>query len=194
MEKMQIPRRTYWHRRRYKKAKRSISWHLQHSRTHQRQKKSQPNSATTNLRSYIESIFLSNSKLWVLTKALEKTIDSFQRRLLRKVVRVKWTRTISNADLYGLPQIVPWSKTISKRRLAWFGQLLRLSSETPARKCLRIFPKPAKNPSGNQRPPGWVQYLETLRTIMTQLVTTSWWPQKGPRNTKSYLLWQREVN
>lgn len=39
MEKMQIPRRTYWHRTRYKKAKRSISWHLQHSKIHQRQKK-----------------------------------------------------------------------------------------------------------------------------------------------------------
>ena len=39
-------------------------------------------------KAYVESIFLYNSELWTLTKTLEDKIDSFQRRLLRKVIRV----------------------------------------------------------------------------------------------------------
>ena len=39
-------------------------------------------------RAYIESIFLYNSELWTLTNKLEKSIDSFHRRLLRKVIHV----------------------------------------------------------------------------------------------------------
>ena len=39
-------------------------------------------------RAYIESIFLYNSELWTLTNTLEKSIDSFHRRLLRKVIHV----------------------------------------------------------------------------------------------------------
>ena len=39
-------------------------------------------------RAYIESIFLYNSELWTLTNSLERSIDSFHRRLLRKVIHV----------------------------------------------------------------------------------------------------------
>ena len=98
-------------------------------------------------RAYIESIFLYNSELWTLTKTLENTIDSFHRRLLRKMIHVKWPRTISNKDLYERTHMIPWSKTINRRRLTWFGHLLRLPSDTPAREALRIYATPTEKPS-----------------------------------------------
>ena len=42
------------------------------------------------------SLFLYNSEIWTLTKTLENKNDAFQCRLLRKVIHVKWPRTISN--------------------------------------------------------------------------------------------------
>ena len=68
-------------------------------------------------KAYVESIFLYNSELWTLTKSLEDKIDSFQRRLLRKVIRVNWPRLISNVDLYNRTHMKPWSNIIQKRRL-----------------------------------------------------------------------------
>ena len=56
---------------------------------------------------YIENIFLYNSEIWTVTKSIETTIDSFQRRLLRKVIHAKWPRTISNEKLYQRTKFQP---------------------------------------------------------------------------------------
>ena len=73
---------------------------------------------------YIESIFLYNSEIWILAKSLENIIDSFQRRLLREVIHVKWPSIIPNKQLYERTKCKPWSTIIFKRRLAGFGHLL----------------------------------------------------------------------
>ena len=102
-------------------------------------------------KAYIENIFRYNSELWTLKKTLDNTIDSFQRRILRKVIHVKWPRTISNQELYERTHMTPWSITISKRRLSWFGHLLRLPTETPAKEALQIYIKAAKRPTGKTK-------------------------------------------
>ena len=85
------------------------------------------------LKSHIESIFLYNSELWTLTKKLENTINVFQRNLLRKVLNIKWPNKISKKQLYERMKIDEWSKTIKERRLSWYGHLLRLPDNTPAK-------------------------------------------------------------
>ena len=51
-------------------------------------------------RAYIESIFHYTSELWISTNTLERSIDSFHQRLLRKVIHVTWPRVITNEELY----------------------------------------------------------------------------------------------
>ena len=102
-------------------------------------------------KAYVESIFLYNSELWTITKTLEDKIDSFQRRLLHKVIRVYWPRTISNESLYDRTHLKPWSNLVMKRRLSWFGHLMRLPPHTPARQSLRHFMKPVKRPIGRSK-------------------------------------------
>ena len=92
-------------------------------------------------RAYIESIFLYNSELWTLANTLERSIDSFYWRLLRKVIHVTWPRVITNEELYKRTKVNTWSLTICKRRLSWFGHLLLLHSETPAKRSLKAFVK-----------------------------------------------------
>ena len=82
---------------------------------------------------YITSIFLYNSELWTLTKKLENTVDVFQRRLYRKILKIRWPHVIRNTDLYERVEEKPWSDKIRTRRLLWMGHIQRLPADTPAR-------------------------------------------------------------
>ena len=92
-------------------------------------------------KAYFESIFVCNSELQTLTKALESFINSFQFRLLRKLIHVVWPKIITNVDLYECTKATPWSITICQRRLLWFGHLLCLPSETLASQSRKAFTK-----------------------------------------------------
>ena len=53
--------------------------------------------------SYVSRVFLYNCDTWTLTKKLENTIDSFQRRLLRiAVLNVKWPNIATNDTVYAV--------------------------------------------------------------------------------------------
>ena len=79
-------------------------------------------------------------------------IDSFQQRLLHRVIR---PRTISDESLYDRTHTKPWSILVMKRRLSLFGHLMRLPPDTPARQSLRHFVKPVKRPSDGREQPGY---------------------------------------
>ena len=102
-------------------------------------------------RAYIESIFLYNSELWTLINTLERSIYSFHRRLLKKVIHVAWPGVITNEELYKRTKVTPWILTICKRRLSWFGHLLRLLSETPAKRSPKAFVKTWKWSAGRPK-------------------------------------------
>ncbi len=86
---------------------------------------------------YVSSIFLYNSEVWTLTKALEKTIYVSQINLIRKILDIRWSHKISNKDLYKHTRQEPWSQNIKRRRLRWLGHLVRLPVETPAQQALQ---------------------------------------------------------
>ena len=100
---------------------------------------------------YISSIFLYNSELWGLTGAQENTIDVIQRRLIRRILNIRWPYTISNETLYERTQLKSWSETITERRMRWLGHLMRLPAETPARQALQECLRPAKRPRGKPK-------------------------------------------
>ena len=111
------------------------------------------------LGSHIESIFLYNSELWTVTKATENTIDTFQRNIMRKILNIKWPDKISNADLYNLTKTKEWSKKVKKRRLQWFGHLIRLPEDAPAKQALYAAQKQTKKPRGGQKTT-WLKTIE----------------------------------
>ena len=120
---------------------------------------------------HLESIFLYNSELWTLTKSLEEQIDSYHRRQLRKVIDIRWPEKISNVNLYKRTKVTPWSTKIFKRRLSWLGHLLRLDTDTPARKALNEFCKKTKAPRG-RRKTTWLQIvLNDIKNFSTLTVT-----------------------
>ena len=107
---------------------------------------------------YISSIFLFNAHLWSLDKTLEKTVDAFQRRLLRRVLNIKYPRTISTARLNNMTKETPWTKEIAFRRLRWFGHMMRLDNNTPAKQALREAERPVKMARGGKTT--WLKVLK----------------------------------
>ncbi len=100
----------------------------------------------------ISSIFLYNSELWSLSQADNRKIDTFQRSFLRQIIR---NPRISNQELYKTCKIEPWSVTIKRRRLTWFGHLNRLPDDSPAKQAFVEIRKPYKRVRGGQ-PTTWL--------------------------------------
>ena len=100
----------------------------------------------------VSTIFLYNSELWTFTKTNKNAIDNFQRRLLRRIMNIRYPQIITNEELYRQTQQTPWSTVIRTRRLRWFGHLMRLPDETPARQALDVFQNvKVKRPQGAPR-------------------------------------------
>ena len=108
----------------------------------------------------ISSIFLYNSELWALTPSLNDKVDSLHRRLLRKVINVKWPKIIANEYLYNLTKTEKWSISIKRRRLSWLGHLLRLDKDTPARLALKEACKVVKKNTGGRSKTTWIQVIK----------------------------------
>ena len=96
----------------------------------------------------LESIFLYNSEVWGLNKTLEDKIDTFHRRLLRKILNIKWTNNnwISNDQLYNITSQTQWSIKIAHRRIRFFGHLARLDNLSPAKTALREATRHTRKP------------------------------------------------
>ena len=121
-------------------------------------------------RSHIESIFLYNCELWTITKNHENTIDVFQRRLIRKMLNIKWQDKVSNDHLYKRTKLTPWSKAVKRRRLNWYGHLLRLPEKAPAKQALKETKKICRKPRGGQKMT-WMKLIEKdLENIKINLV------------------------
>ena len=115
----------------------------------------------------ISSIFLYNSEIWTLNYSDKRKIDTFQRSFLRQIVRRKW---IKNKHLYKKCNSKPWSETIQFRRLKWFGHMLRLPSEAPARLAFEeANVKEVKKLRGGQ-PLTWIRTVKSdFKTIDVSL-------------------------
>ena len=90
--------------------------------------------------------------------SLYQKVDRFQRRLLRKVLDIKWPRIIKNETIYQVTKVKKWSEIIKKRRLSWVGHLLRLDAQTPARLALKEACKITKKKPG--RKVSWIDVVK----------------------------------
>ena len=146
---------------------------------------------------FTASIFLFNSELWTLTETLEKEIDSFQRRLLRRVINIRWPKLISSEKLYKIVGAEKWSTTIRRRRLNWLGHLMRLDERTPVRLSLKEALTDVRRKIG--RPSAtWIKVIEKyLESVNTNLELNKSTPETVLRKlvdlTEDRKKWRRTV-
>ena len=83
--------------------------------------------------------------------SLVETCHSLTSRLhlfIKQILNKIYPDIITNVDLYKQTETKEWTKTIRKRRLTWFGHVLRMDKDTPARLALEEFTKPRKKRVG----------------------------------------------
>ena len=90
-------------------------------------KKLTPETKMKAFRAYVESIFIYNCKIQTTAPSQAVKINNaFQRRLLTTyVLNVKWPNIVKNEGVYRKTAATEWSSTIRKRRLKWFGKVIR---------------------------------------------------------------------
>ena len=88
---------------------------------------------------YILPILLYNCGTWSLTRTDESALNSFPRRLLRRVVGIFWPDKIKSEKLYKRTGALELSQTIAYRRHTLLGHILRLNIEAPAQKAIDNF-------------------------------------------------------
>ena len=57
-------------------------------------------------------------------KKHEEIIDTFERKLIRRILDINWQDKISNEKLCKEPNLTPWTQTVELRRLTWYANLL----------------------------------------------------------------------
>ena len=76
--------------------------------------------------------------LYLKLKLAEK-LDCFQRKMLRRVLNVKWSDKITNEQLYKRSNATPVSLQVVHARWRLFGHTLRLGEDTPARMAMAYY-------------------------------------------------------
>ncbi|MEE8289617.1 MAG: reverse transcriptase domain-containing protein [Nitrosomonadaceae bacterium] len=100
------------------------------------------------------SILLYNCSCWGLRKVDEDQLDSFHRRLLRKICNIRWPNTISNHKLYRITKTKPLMVTITRARWRYLGHVLRMDAKSPPREAMKYYfnaPVDQKKFSGQRR-------------------------------------------
>ena len=90
-----------------------------------------------------------NTCLWTVTVRTKNKIDATHRKLLRKVLNIKWPKRISNEKLMNTTQQKLWSENIQKQRIRWLGHALRLPEDTPCKQAMEEYVRPVTRPRGH---------------------------------------------
>jgi len=105
----------------------------------------------TAYRAIVESVIMYNCGTWALTDVLADKLDRCQRKMLRRVLGLKWSDKVTNNDLYARCDISPASVQVINSRWRLFGHTLRLHEDSPARKAMAFyFEKDSPGRQGNR--------------------------------------------
>ena len=88
---------------------------------------------------YIMPILLYNCGTWSLTKTDESALNSYHRRLLRRVVGIFWSHKIKSEKIYKRTGARELSQTIAYRKHTLLGHIQRLNIEAPAQKAMNNY-------------------------------------------------------
>ena len=75
-------------------------------------------------RAIVESVLLYNCGTWALTEVLADRLDRCQRKMIRRILGLKWSDKVTNDNLYTRCGISPASVQVVNARWRFFGHTL----------------------------------------------------------------------
>lgn len=74
---------------------------------------------------------------WKTTKEIEKKLDSFENKCLRKILGIKWNEFKNNAEIRQMTEQQPVSWVIRKRRWTYVGHLMRRNDQRIPKQAIK---------------------------------------------------------
>ena len=109
----------------------------------------------------IMPLLLYNCGLWTLSKLLNDKLDKWQRRKLRVLLQIVYPQRITNNNLYTETKQSPVSATCRRRRLLWFGHVVREGPESASFQALELSINTNDIKKTRGRPP--LRWIDTIR-------------------------------
>ena len=106
--------------------------------------KSTKYSKTTKIRvfnSNVMSVLLYGAEMWKLNESDITRLETFQRKCLRRVLRIFWPMKVSNEELYCRTKTYPVGEIVKCRRWRWIGHTLRKAHDNHSRVALTWAPE-----------------------------------------------------
>ena len=97
------------------------------------------------------STLLYGAECWALTERDEARLDAFDMRCQRKILRIRWTHHITNLSIREKTKQPQLTMVLRKRRLQWFGHLLRMDTQRIPRILYLWTPTHGKRRIGRPR-------------------------------------------
>jgi hypothetical protein len=125
----------------------------------------------------VRSTLLYGCETWPVKVGDIRRAEAFEMRCFRAILRISYHQHVSNREvLHRMGLSLTVSDDIKKRRLRWFGHVLRMSDERhPKGTCLF---KPPTGPAGWRRPPGGLRktWLSTVKQDLSHMAKTAYAP------------------
>lgn len=90
------------------------------------------------------SVLLYGCETWKVTSKIENKIQVFVNRCLRRILRIRWPETISNAELWKQTNFEKMKLMIKRRKWNWIGHTLRRPAGSIAKTALDWNPQGAR--------------------------------------------------
>jgi hypothetical protein len=103
-------------------------------------------------------VLIYGSESWSITKTMEKRLDAAENKWLRRIMRIKYTRHITNEEIREKTKQVMLSKRIQKVRMKWAGHMLRMPNSRNPKKIFEYKPE-GKRERGRPRR-RWIDNLD----------------------------------
>ena len=101
----------------------------------------------------VGSVILYRAETWPATQSVLSTVNIAQTKHLRRIDGLRWHYFVSNENLLALTAQTPFSVQLAQRTLRWYGHLLRMHPDTPARTIFDFDPVLHGRKRPRDRPP-----------------------------------------
>jgi hypothetical protein len=96
-------------------------------------------------KSNVLSVLLYGSECWKTTATIERKLEVFQNKCLRRIMKVFWQNMITNMELPRRAGANSIAEAIALRRWRWLGHVCRMPPDSLPRVALRWTPRGKRN-------------------------------------------------
>ena len=149
------------------------------------------------LKTIVRAVLMYDCEAWKLTKTEAKKLDAFQYKCMKRILRIRWPRTISHQQIQETTGVNRTSDEIRRRRWNWIGHILRKNREEHCVTALEWRPEGRRRPGrpkttwrrmveDERRVAGW----QSWTTVRALAANRSGWKE----NVKALCaLWHEEI-